>query len=39
MLVKFSGTSLLVQFLRLYAANAGGQALIPVRELDPTYCN
>ena len=34
-----SGTSLVVQWLRLHAPNAGGPGLIPVREIDPTCRN
>ena len=30
------GTSLVAQWLRLHAPNAGGPGSIPVRELDPT---
>ena len=32
-------TSLVVQWLRLYAPNAGGQVQSLVRELDPACCN
>ena len=32
-------TSLVVQWLRLWAPNAGGLGLIPGQELDPAYCN
>ena len=31
-----SGTSLVAQWMRLRAPNAGGPGSIPVRELDPT---
>ena len=33
------GTSLVVQWLRLCAPNAGGRGLIQVRELKPTCFN
>ena len=34
-----TGTSLMVQLLRLHASNAGVQVLSLVRELDPICCN
>ena len=33
------GTSLVVQWLKLCAPNAGAQVQPLVRELDSTYCN